>query len=83
MIWTVSFWKGVGERAIKTFAQALVALIAAGTIGFLDVDWLTVLSVAGLTTLASVLTSIGSADFVAGEPKVALVVSDAKQAHDV
>ena len=70
MIWTTAFWKGLSERAIKTFAKSLAALLAAGTIGVLDVDWVSALSVAALTTLASVLTSIGNADFVAGEPLV-------------
>lgn len=68
MIWTIAFWKGAGERALKTFAQALAALIVGNGIGLLDVQWGSVLSVAGLALVASVLTSIGNADFVAGAP---------------
>ena len=41
---------------------------AAGT-GLLTVDWAAALSVAGAAGLASLLTSIGSADFVAGTPR--------------
>ena len=70
MIWTAQFWKGAAERGIKTFAQALVAIISAGTVGILDVDWTSALSVAALAALASLLTSIGNADFTAGIPAV-------------
>lgn len=68
MIFTIAFFKGLGERAIKTFAQALVAIIGAGTVGILDVNWTEALSVAALAALVSALTSIGNADFVAGKP---------------
>ena len=66
MLWTKAFWKGTGERAIKTFCQSLVAIIGVGAIGILDVDWAGALSVAALATVVSVLTSIGNADFTAG-----------------
>lgn len=66
MIWTKHFWMGAGERAIKTFCQALLGVIGVGAVGILDVDWPAALSVAALATLASVLTSIGNADFTAG-----------------
>lgn len=69
MLWTLAFWKGLAERAIKTFAQALGGLLVGDTVGLLDVDWTASLSVAGLITLASVLTSIGNADFTAGVEK--------------
>lgn len=70
MIWTKAFWKGAAERAIKTFAQSLVAVIAVGTTGLFEIEWVSALSIAGAATLASVLTSIGNADFVAGVPEV-------------
>jgi hypothetical protein len=66
MLWSLAFWKGAAERAVKTFAQAAVAFIAVGTTGILDLDYGTVASVAGAAALASLLTSIGNADFVAG-----------------
>ena len=62
-MWTLDFWKDLGERAIKTFAQAMAAGLAAGVVGILDVPWVDVLSVSALVTLLSVLTSIGSAPF--------------------
>jgi hypothetical protein len=59
----LAFWKDLGERAIKTFAQSLATGIVADATGLLDVDWVTILSVAGLLTLASVLTSLASTPF--------------------
>ncbi|MGN9908629.1 holin [Phytohabitans sp. LJ34] len=57
---TRKFWKQVAERAVKTFAQAAVAVIAGDELGMLAVDWLNVLSVAGLAAIISVFTSLGS-----------------------
>ena len=60
MIWSSAFWRGAAERAVKTFAQALVAVIGVGAVGLLDVDWLGALSSATLATVISLLTSVGS-----------------------
>jgi hypothetical protein len=75
MIWTKEFWKGLGERAIKTFFQAGVAAavtagIEAGVSGIDEVNWLRVLSVAALATVLSAATSVGNAEFVAGKAPV-------------
>ena len=70
MLWTTAFWKGAGERLVKTFAQVLVGYIVVGTTGLFDVDWQPALSVAGAAALASLLTSIGNADFTAGDVTV-------------
>lgn len=59
-MWTKTFWKSTAERAVKTFAQAAVAALGAGFTGLLDVDFVSVVSVAGLTTVLSVLTSVAS-----------------------
>ena len=71
MLWTKKFWKGLGERAIKTFFQAGVAAAAtfgitsgASTLG--EVPWGAVASISLLATLLSAATSIGNADFTAG-----------------
>jgi hypothetical protein len=32
-MWTVAFWKATAERAIKTFAQVLVALVGTNLTG--------------------------------------------------
>ena len=57
---TCKFWKQAVERAIKTFAQAAIAVITGNELGMLAVDWIKVISVAGLAAVISVLTSLGS-----------------------
>lgn len=59
-MFTKTFWKDTAERAVKTFAQSMVAVMTAGATGVFDVDWVNALSVSLLATLVSVLTSIGS-----------------------
>ena len=74
-MFTIVFWRFAFERAVKTFAQTLTALFSAGGIGLLDAPWMEVLSVAGMTALLSVLTSIASERV--GEPESpSLVRSD-------
>lgn len=73
-MWTVAFWKGAGERAIKTFLQTFTAVAIVGvgadavgaTAGLLDVAWLDAASVALTATILSVGMSAGNADFTAG-----------------
>ncbi len=60
VLMTAAFWIATGERAVKTFAQSAVALLTGGYTGLLDVDFKALLSIAGLATLVSVLTSIAS-----------------------
>lgn len=54
------FWVATAERAIKTFAQAGIALLTGDTLGILSVDWANVGQVSVLAALVSVLTSIAS-----------------------
>lgn len=58
------FWKAALIRAIKTFAQAMVAQIGAGSIGIMEFDWATALSVSAMALVLSVFTSL------AGLPEV-------------
>lgn len=53
------FWYGVLERAVKTFAQSLIASFGVG-VTLLNADWVGVLAVAGTATFLSVLTSIAA-----------------------
>ena len=56
---TKEFWDYAGERAVKTAAQTLLASI--GTTALLhEVDWVAVLSITGMATLLSVLTSVAN-----------------------
>ncbi|WP_431784313.1 holin [Streptomyces chumphonensis] len=57
---TAAFWKATTERAVRTFAQALLAVLGADGLGITDVDWGATLSVAGLAALAAVLTAIAT-----------------------
>ena len=67
----LSYLKAVVERAAKTFCQTLVASIGVGATDMLSVGWKQALSVAGMATLLSVLTSIGSAGFGNDGPSLA------------
>jgi tRNA A37 threonylcarbamoyladenosine dehydratase len=61
-IFTKAFWAYAGERAIKTVAQAALAVIGTGAVGILAVDWQGVVSVALMAGLVSVLTSVANQD---------------------
>lgn len=54
------FWKATAERAVKSFAQSLLAILSASSLGLLEVDWVTCLSTAGMATVLSLLSSIAS-----------------------
>lgn len=60
---TGTFWSQTVERAVKTFAQASIALLTGDGLGLITVDWTHIGSVAGLATLVSLLTSVGSGPF--------------------
>lgn len=60
-MWTIGFWKATAERAVRTFAQALAAVLVAGATNLLDVDWAAALGTAGLAALLAVLTAVGTA----------------------
>ncbi len=60
---TITWIRAAGIRAIKTFAQTMIATI--GTTAIIqDVNWAVVLSASALAALLSILTS------VAGLPEV-------------
>jgi threonine dehydrogenase-like Zn-dependent dehydrogenase len=66
-MFTREFWVSAAERALKTVAQSVVAVLGVGAVGILAVDWVQTLSVAAAAGLASILTSIADADRVAGK----------------
>lgn len=55
-----NFWAGTLERAIKTFAQATLALIGTSAVAINTIDWTMVLATAATAGLLSVLTSIAT-----------------------
>lgn len=58
---TRDFLLDAAERAVKTFAQALLAVLTVqGVSDLLSVDWGRALSVAALATVISALTSLVS-----------------------
>ena len=61
-----NFWKAALIRAIKTFAQAMVAQIGAGSVGIVSFDWVGALSVSAMAAVLSIFTSL------AGLPEVQL-----------
>lgn len=63
MLFSKSWWKAAGIRAIKTFAQAAVAGIPVA-VSIVEVNWLHVLGTAALAAVISLLTSL------AGLPEV-------------
>lgn len=67
-VFTVQWVKAAGVRAIKTFAQAAIALIPAAAM-ITDVDWKTVIGTAALAAVASMLTSIAGLPEVEEEDK--------------
>ncbi len=96
MIFTVAFWKGAGERALKTFLQtfiptflAALGVTASGQLDAWTAPWLAALeSAAGLALGAAFLslcTSLGNAGFTAGSvvPQTPLDPSTPAPAPDV
>ena len=60
MLLTKEFWVGAIERAIKTFAQTLLALLGTDAVGVLNADLtqslLASLAAAGISVLTSIST---------------------------
>ena len=56
--------KAAAIRAVRTFAQAALAVLGTGAVGLLETDWISVLSVAAGAAVVSLLMS------VAGLPEV-------------
>lgn len=48
------------ERAVKTFAQTVVALAGASKLDWLSLDWPQLLATAGIAAILSILSSVAS-----------------------
>ena len=55
-----TFLIDAAERAVKTFAQAVLAYFSAGAFDVLSADWGEALTVGGSATVLSALTSLAS-----------------------
>lgn len=64
---TRQFWVDTGERAVRTFAQVLVAAITAGLVVTDTAQWTAALLTAVVAALVSVLMSIGGT--TVGDPQ--------------
>lgn len=75
-MFTRAFWKATGERMVRTFAQAVVALIGGDGLGLVDVDWGQAFSIGGLAAVAALFTAIvASSGSVAGPGLTETVVT--------
>jgi len=77
MLTSTAFWASAGERAVKTVAQAALALLGSSqVISAIEVDWT---EVAGVSLLAGILSLLTSIALPAAETKSAVRAEAAKK----
>ena len=59
-MFTLEFWKATFIRAIRTFAESMLAYIGTGAIVLKDVDWLAALSAGGLGFVIAILMALAT-----------------------
>ena len=59
-MFTKEFWKATLVRAIRTFAEAMLAYIGTGAVVLKDVDWLAALSAGGFGAVCAVLLALAT-----------------------
>lgn len=69
-MFTKAFALAALERAVKTFAQSLAALLVADGTDLLTTNWGDRLSVAGMAAVVSVLTSVASGSLGSNGPSL-------------
>ena len=62
-------------RAVRTFAQTAASLIGTGAVGFTDLDWVQIASVAGVAAVLSMLTSVAGIPEVSGGDALPTIAS--------
>lgn len=62
------WWSAALNRAIRTFCQTGLSMLTVGQ-AFMDIDWVTWLSVSGVAFVISILTSIAGLPEVTTENK--------------
>jgi hypothetical protein len=59
-LFTLDFWKATIVRAVRTFAESMLAYIGTGAIVLKDVDWIAALSAGGLGFVIAVLMALAT-----------------------
>ena len=59
-MFTKEFWQATLIRAVRTFAESMLAYIGTGAIVLKDVDWLAALSAGGLGFVIAVLMALAT-----------------------
>jgi len=57
---TSGFWKATAERTIRTFAQALLAVLGADHFGLFDAPWVGAFSTAGMAAVLALVTAVAA-----------------------
>lgn len=59
-MFTKEFWRATFVRAVRTFAEAMLAYIGTGAVVLHDVDWLAALSAGGFGAVCAVLLALAT-----------------------
>lgn len=59
-MFTLEFWKATIVRAVRTFAESMLAYIGTGAIVLKDVDWIAALSAGGLGFVIACLMALAT-----------------------
>lgn len=68
---TGAFWGAAFERAVRTAAQAAIAVLSTNATQLADIDWEAGLFAVGVATALSLLTSIGASGIGNAGPSLA------------
>ena len=72
----VRWGKAALVRALKTFAQTAAALLGAGAVNVISVDWASIAGISATAAVVSLLTSLAGLPEVGEEAPVLLTDSD-------
>ena len=59
-MFTLEFWKATLVRAIRTFAESMLAYIGTGAVVIGDVNWLAAISAGGLGFVLAILLALAT-----------------------
>jgi len=55
----VKYWKAVGIRAVRTFAQGMLGALGTTAVGVTEIDWVGAASIGATAAIVSVLMALG------------------------